>query len=144
MLQQHLPSPTGVLTPAQAAGRPAYLLAFSNDDALPRPGRQTLVRARDGAELAQLAAILGEAGEIALSEPFRERQPQLAAAAERLRAERPALAFPLDAAVLRETLRRLPLALGGLIGSGLALDDDDPLPEPIERGYVHKKSSPTS
>ena len=147
MLYHYFPSPTaddGASRANTDGRRPPYLLAFSDDRALPRPQRQTLVRARDGAEMANLVALLGEACAIAHSEPFRQTQPALADEARRLAEQPPRLTFPLDVTALRETLRRLPLALPGLVNTGLALDDDDPLPGPIDRRYVHKKRPLTS
>jgi len=123
---------------------PAYQLVFGEDHDAPKPKRQTLVRARDSEEMATLVALLGEACEIALSEPFRQQRPALASDVIRLAEALPGDRGLLSIDVLRETLRRLPLALGSLVGTGLALDDDDPLPAPLDRRYAHKKRPPIS
>ena len=57
---------------------PPSLLAFSEDRELVKGRRQTLVRVHDGAELERFTALLGDACEIALSEPFRRNRPALA------------------------------------------------------------------
>ncbi|GAB6040891.1 hypothetical protein [Endothiovibrio diazotrophicus] len=141
MLHQTSPSTMAV---DGGGSLPPYVLAFSDDRELSKPGYQTLVRVRDGAEMANLAGLLGDSCEIALSKPYIRRQSARSEEARQLIEHPPRLSFPLDIEALREILRRLPLALNALVGTGLALDDSDSLPDPIDRRYVHKKRLPTS
>lgn len=142
-LHHYHPSPTGghVCRPEDASRVP-YLLAFNNDNTLSPPPNQTTVRVIDDSMMANLVAMLGESCVIGVSDAFAEKEPQLAKRVEELGVAPCKLELPVDIDALRETLHILPLALPSLVGKGLALYDDDPLPSAIDRSLVHKKRVP--
>ena len=121
-------------------GRP-YTLVFENDALADAAGGSSVTRIASREDAAVLFGILGRDCELHISPGYRQEEPVLCEevarlsfgqASEELRAA--------DMEHVHDLLRKLPLNLSGLLSSSLAVKEREPLPERVDRRYVHKKN----
>ena len=128
-------------TTSVTGGRP-YTLAFENDVLVDIARSASVTRVASREDAAILFGILGRDCELHISPGYRQEEPVLCEeaaglsfgqASEELRTA--------DMEHVHELLRKLPLNLSGLLSSSLAVKERDPLPERVDKKYVHKKKN---
>lgn len=121
-------------------GKKPYTLVF-DDDSLPSgcSGLQP-VKVSSVDDVLHYHAFLGDSCELFLSPAFSAAHAELYPKLHLLGVRSVHKDSHPEECVTRTLLGRLPLNMKSLLGSHLAVSDGDPLPFPINKAFVHKKS----